>query len=267
MSAEQFIFLDFETTGLDPSASRVIEIGAVRMDVDGVEHDRFGCLVSYDGTLSSTITNLTGITNVLLRQEGIQSKQAFASLLKFIGKTQCVAFNADFDRRFLEHEVTHHHLPPTLNTFHCALATARDAWPVFRSHALSALCTFLNIERNTHRALSDATAGAQVFLQAANSLWRNRRLTHFSAEDLFISKIDIENLFGCATGTKLKLWTKPDRDSINAYAPGSIGGSGLALMLPKEHNAPLVKAMASGMARHLHVRRDGRATFTFTYPK
>lgn len=265
MSAEQFIFLDFETTGLDPLASRVIEIGALRMDVDGVEYERFSCLVSYDGLLPANITDLTGITDDLLCHEGIPSKQAFASLLDFIGTTQCVAFNADFDRQFLEQEVANHNLPSITNQFHCALAAARDAWPVFRSHTLSALCTFLNIERNGHRALSDAAAGAQVFLKAANSVWSNRRLTHLSVENLFISKIDIENLFDCATGTKLNLWTKPDRESISAYAPGSIGGSGLTLVLPKERNAPLVEAMATGAVRHLQVGREGHSTFSFTY--
>lgn len=267
MSAEQFIFLDFETTGLDPHMSRVIEIGALRMDVDGVEHGRFSCLISYNKQLPSFITNLTGITNTLLLHEGIPSKQAFARLLEFIGNTHCVAFNADFDHQFLKREVNRHSLPPITNPFSCALVAARDAWPVFRSHTLSALCTFFSIERTTHRALSDAIAGAQVFLKAANFLWSDRRLTHFSSENIFVSKIDIENLFGCASGTKLNLWTKPERDSINAYAPGSVGGSGLVLVLPKEHNAPLVRAMASGRARHLQVDRGEHSVFTFTYPQ
>lgn len=265
MSGEQFIFLDFETTGLDPSTCRVIEIGAWRVDVEGVEHDQFTCLISYDEPLPIAITNLTGITNDLLGQEGISSKLAFVSLLKFIGKTQCVAFNADFDRRFLERELLFHNLPPFNNLFTCALVTARDAWPVFRSHTLNALCTFLNIERKTHRALSDAKAGTQVFLKAAECLWNNRRIAHFSAEHLFISKIDIENLFGCATDTELNLWTKPELDSIFAYAPGSVGGSGLTLVLPKENNAQLVKAMTSGSAQCLKVRRDGHSNFLFDY--
>jgi DNA polymerase III alpha subunit (gram-positive type) len=265
MRTEQFVFLDFETTGLDPSRCRVIEIGALRMDIEGVVHDRFSCLVSYDGELPNQITDLTGITDALLRQEGIPSRHAFEGLRAFMGNTQCVAFNADFDRAFLEREIAYHGLKPMVNQFRCALAAARDAWPVFRSHALSALCTFLNIERTAHRALSDASAGAQVFLRAANAIWSDRRLTHFATDNLFISRIDIENLFGCATGDKLDLWTKPDRESINAYALGSIGGSGLTLVLPKEHNAPLMEAMRAGVARHLGVDREGHSTFTFTY--
>lgn len=265
MTAEQFIFLDFETTGLDPQSSRVIEIGALRMDVDGVEHGRFSCLVSHHEPLPSFITNLTGISDALLRQEGIPSKQAFALLLKFIGETHCVAFNADFDHQFLKQELKHHSLPPLANEFTCALTAARDAWPVFRSHTLSALCTFLNFERAAHRGLPDAIAGAQVFLKAANSLWSDQRVTHFSAENLYVSKIDIENLFECTTGTELKLWTKPELDSINAYTPGSIGRSGLALVLPKEHNARLIKAMTAGGAQHLRVRREDHSNFTFTY--
>lgn len=262
MSVDQFVFLDFETTGLDPDVCRVIEIGAIRMDVEGVEYARYNCLVDIGVPLSDSIINFTGITDAQLRDNGISSKEAFEKLTAFIGETNCAAFNAEFDEKFLRAELLRNNLPLMNNTFHCALEMARRAWPVFRSHNLSALCNFFELETVRHRALADAIAGSVVFLKAANSIWHNRITNSFVVGRYYVSKIDIENFFGCKNGTKLKLWTKPELDFVNAYVPGSVGNQGLALVLPKEQNSELLKEIADGSVKYLLVEREGHSSFS-----
>lgn len=261
-AAEEFVFIDFETTGLEPHDCRVIEIGAIRMNVEGQEFGRFSCLVQSGEPIPPDISALTGITNDMVACEGVSTADAFSELLKFIGDTQCVAFNARFDRGFLEAELRRLGLPAVKNSFYCALEISRRAWPVFRSHSLDALCKFVGVQRLGHRAISDAFAGAQVFLKAAGWVWADRQLADISSDKVYISRMDIENLFA-SIGETLKLWTKPEADAIFAYAPSSVGGSGLALVFPKHRNSWLLGLMERESVRGLRVEKTGPFAWAF----
>ena len=56
---------DFETSGLDPKEDRPIEAALIRITPDG-HYTEFSTLIHYPKFLSAKITEITGITNVML---------------------------------------------------------------------------------------------------------------------------------------------------------------------------------------------------------
>ncbi|MBP3542136.1 MAG: PolC-type DNA polymerase III [Clostridia bacterium] len=153
------VVFDFETTGLSAVHDRIIEVGAVKL-VDGQIVDELSILCDPGVPLKPKITELTGITDLMLRgketpAEGVQK------LLDFIGDAAVAAHNASFDVSMLEAEcqrmgVSFH--APVLDT----LTFARRLYPSQKSHRLGAVCRLLGVSlKNAHRAVHDAAATAQ----------------------------------------------------------------------------------------------------------
>jgi DNA polymerase III epsilon subunit-like protein len=59
---DNFVVVDLETTGLDPTVDKIIEIGVVRY-IDGQEKETFETLVNPEIPIPDFITKLTGITD------------------------------------------------------------------------------------------------------------------------------------------------------------------------------------------------------------
>ena len=98
------LFVDVETTGLDPSRDEIIELAMVPFTygVDGRlfnVHHAFEKLREPSQPLSTKITALTGITNDMVAGKVIDPAEvaAFANRADLV-----VAHNASFDRRFIE---------------------------------------------------------------------------------------------------------------------------------------------------------------------
>lgn len=105
--------LDFETTGLDTKADRVIEVGAILWDPHRkVPLKIFNEMVKVDRDLSPIITNLTGITDEDLDKWGHDSSAIFGQLDHMIRRCDyVVAHNGNsFDKPFYENECERHDL-------------------------------------------------------------------------------------------------------------------------------------------------------------
>lgn len=162
------VVLDFETTGLSPTADRIIEIGAVRL-VGGEVKEELSILCDPGVPLKPKITEITGITDLMLRGKESPA-QGVQKLLGFIGDAAIAAHNAPFDAGFLQAECARMGVPfaaPVLDT----LAFARRLYPSLRSFKLGSLCRHLNVSlKNAHRAVHDATATAKCLTQMMNEV-------------------------------------------------------------------------------------------------
>src|SRR5262245_9323961 len=99
----RYVILDFETTGLDPSSSEIIEIGAIR--VEGLEaKDRFHALVKPERAIPWTISQITGITNEMVADKPGLS-EVTPAFLDFLRDSPLVAHNAAMERSFLDHHI------------------------------------------------------------------------------------------------------------------------------------------------------------------
>ena len=165
---EPIIVLDFETTGLNPFADRIIEIGAVKLH-GGQVVDSFSMLVDPEIPLSAKVIQITKIQDYMLKDQP-RAAQALPKLMEFIGGSPLAAHNAEFDMAFLRAELARLNLSfdlPELDT----LAFAQKLYPDMKRYNLASLCKALGISlKNAHRAVNDATATAQclaIMLQQA----------------------------------------------------------------------------------------------------
>lgn len=169
-----FLIIDLETTGLNPFADEIIEIGAVRI-ANGHILDSFQTFVKPRRQLSAEISELTGITQGML--DGAPDlSQAITALQKFAdGVRYWVAHNKDFEAAFLDRLLDFQ--PLWLDT----IDLAKIADPVLRYFRLGYLTEQYHIEHtDAHRALSDAMATAQLFLilcarlqELDDSIWQD----------------------------------------------------------------------------------------------
>jgi DNA polymerase III subunit epsilon len=104
----------------------------------------------------------------MVDEEGQSLGRTVSELFDFIGDLPIVAYNADFDMRFLRVAANRHNRALS-NPAVCALAAARSAWPDLKSHKLKDLAKHgkLTIE-GTHRALVDCKTTLLVYSAAVS---------------------------------------------------------------------------------------------------
>lgn len=95
-----YVVVDLETTGLDPKNCEIIEIAAIRYS-DNRKVDAFTTLVKPSQPISEEITALTGITNRMLGEHGMEPDKALKEFVAFVGKSTLLGYCVNFDVRFL----------------------------------------------------------------------------------------------------------------------------------------------------------------------
>lgn len=97
----EYVVIDLETTGLDPSVDIIIEVGLVHVK-QGVAVNQYHCYVNTTRSIPDEIKKLTGITNQILEKEGVTEEKAFEDIMRFIGQKEIVGYDTRFDISFLE---------------------------------------------------------------------------------------------------------------------------------------------------------------------
>lgn len=166
-SGDPIVFFDFETTGLCSKKDRIIEVAAVKYVPGADAHPHMQRLVAISRPLPGFITKLTGITDDMLLQSGQPMDKVLDEFIDFIGDHPVVAFNINFDARFLNAEIERHGRRPIANVGHCALARARAAWPDLDNHKLVTVAKHLDLQLGTaHRALDDTLLALEVYFRS-----------------------------------------------------------------------------------------------------
>jgi DNA polymerase III epsilon subunit family exonuclease len=167
---QRFIVLDLETTGLDPAQHEIIEIGAIRVNRDSDIHDTFSALVKPKRRVPKRITQITGISQDMVDNEGEPLGKAIKEFATFIEDLPLVTFNAEFDMAFLQNAAKQHNLVIG-NSTSCALKMARRAWPGRKSYRLNDLAKDGGLsDEGTHRALGDCKRALIVYTAAVSRL-------------------------------------------------------------------------------------------------
>lgn len=150
---EPLVFCDLETTGANFANDRILEIGLIQVDADGVRE--WSSLVNPDATVSTFITGLTGIDTAMVTDAPRFEKLAQQVADKLRGRL-FIAHNARFDYGFLKQEFRRLGIDfrsPTL----CTVKLSRKLFPEHHRHNLDTLVDRYGINvSERHRALADA---------------------------------------------------------------------------------------------------------------
>ena len=71
---DNYVVVDIETTGFSPVANEIIEIGALKV-VNNEVIDEFNVLIKIESKIPDNIVRLTGITDELLNDSGIDARE------------------------------------------------------------------------------------------------------------------------------------------------------------------------------------------------
>ncbi|WP_034389170.1 DNA polymerase III subunit epsilon [Hellea balneolensis] len=170
MTGIREICFDTETTGFNARGDdRITEIGCIEL-IDMLPTGReFHALVDPERDIPDKVTELTGHTLENLRERGAKVFKAQAQdFLDFIGDSQLVAHNADFDRGFINAELERAGFEAIANhRFTDTLQMAREKFPGSPA-SLDALCKRYGVSlasRDKHGAIIDSILLAEVYLQ------------------------------------------------------------------------------------------------------
>lgn len=157
------VFLDVETTGLDPNQDEIIELAMVPLWYD--ESNRvlgigspFAGLRQPTKSIPAEVQKLTGITDAMVYGHGIDPRIVGS----FATDSLIIAHNAAFDRRFVER------FCPQLanNPWACSMAEIPWVTHGFESTKLSLLGLAHGFFYDGHRAVHDCYAGIEILSRA-----------------------------------------------------------------------------------------------------
>ena len=165
VSAQRFAVVDVETSGLSVRRDRVLQVGVVVVDGDGLVLDRWASLVKPRHRWFFRVgpTSLHGIHRRDVRSAP-PAPEVYAELARRMQGARFVAHNAAFDVAFLRAASQRAGVDLPLDEPLCTLKMSRALDPDRQlSHRLGDLCARYDIELvRPHDALADADATAAV---------------------------------------------------------------------------------------------------------
>ena len=97
----RWVVLDTETSGLDPARDRLLAIGAVAVDGQGIRiGDSFECVLRTEGVGTASNVIVHGIGHEAQRG-GVAASTALPAFAAYLAGAPCIGFHAGFDRTVL----------------------------------------------------------------------------------------------------------------------------------------------------------------------
>ena len=156
--------MDWETTGLNKLEDNITEIGAIKI-IEGRIEEEFHTLVNPLKPIPEEVVQKTGITDEMVK-DSPNIETVFPDLIKYIDGATIVCHNADFDCSFIKriaekdnYEFNHEILD--------TVDISRRLVKGLKNYKLNTVCDYFKISFHHHRALSDAYATAELFIELA----------------------------------------------------------------------------------------------------
>ncbi|MFL2859157.1 MAG: PolC-type DNA polymerase III [Pontiellaceae bacterium] len=169
----EFIAFDLETTGINPSLDKIIEIGAVRFSGSNAMQG-FGHLINPEIHIPNEASTVNGITDEMVKDKP-KVQEILGLFAEFCGNLPLVAHNASFDFKFLLEDVK---LYKSLAPKGCVLDTlalSRKVFPGMPNYKLWTLVRHFNFPSGTfHRAEEDSSYCGLLFAKIIETLEKRK---------------------------------------------------------------------------------------------
>lgn len=155
-----YAVIDIETTGGSPVNDKITEI-AIYIH-DGYEViEEYSTLINPERLIPPFITNLTGITNEMVK-DAPKFYEVARKIIEMTDRKKFVAHNASFDYNFIKNEFKNLGYDYNRDKI-CTVQWSRKLLPGYKSYSLGKLCDHFNIKiNNRHRAAGDAFATTKL---------------------------------------------------------------------------------------------------------
>lgn len=151
---DDYVLVDIETTGLSPVSDDIIEIGAIKVKNNEII-DTYNELIKVDRKLTTFITNLTGITDEMLKN-GKLPEIVLQEFIGFVGEDTIMGHNVNFDLGFLRNKCMKYLDVKLQNSYIDTMYLARKLVPDSPNYKLGTLADYFNINyKGAHRGLRD----------------------------------------------------------------------------------------------------------------
>lgn len=188
LNALTAVVLDTETTGLDASRARLIQIGAIRLREGHMVEDSLVQLINPGIPIPAITIEIHGINDASVK-DAPSFASIYTKLNQFLGKDILIGHNIGFDLAILQSECRHAGLlwqeRPVLDT----RLLAEICLPNFAGYSLDKLAAQFGITTpNRHDALADARITAELYL-ALLPLLRQRDIRTFGSAEQACRKL------------------------------------------------------------------------------
>ena len=188
----EFVVFDIETTGLKPDREEITEIGAVKIKGREIV-ERFQTFINPGKPIPPNITELTGITDDMVKDAPFIC-DAIKDFYDFCDGSVLVAHNASFDTSFIKKAALDNNLEynfTVLDTLKLARCTVEGT----KNYKLDTLTKHFNVKlTNHHRAIDDAAATGEVFLELLKILEEKGADNVDNINTVLSGKADIKSL-------------------------------------------------------------------------
>ena len=168
-NSEEFIVFDVETSGLDASKERIIQLSGIKyFPEDGMleETGKINLYIRPPFEISDKIIELTGISNEILSHERFE-EEILDEITGFFGNEfTAAAYNSSFDIRFLTELYKRHSIPLKIKNNMDVLAMARDLVDPkdTANYKLGTIAALYGLDKDIlfHNSMDDVTATARL---------------------------------------------------------------------------------------------------------
>ncbi|MFA5840035.1 MAG: 3'-5' exonuclease [Candidatus Margulisiibacteriota bacterium] len=183
----EFVIVDIETTGLEPSLCEITEIGA--MKVMGKEFkDVYSSLIKTKYPIPAEITRLTGIDDEMVK-DSPDANSVLKKFVAFLGDAVLIAHNVDFDIPFIKHHLKKNLSLEINNPALCTVKLSRKLLPQLPNHKLHTVAAHYGINvQNRHRAMGDVELTFQVWEHFIQRL-KEQGISNKAQLDAFIAQL------------------------------------------------------------------------------
>lgn len=159
---DDYVLVDIETTGLSPINDEIIEIGAIKVKENKIV-DEYNELIKINRRLSPFITNLTGITDAMLKN-GKLPNVVFKEFVDFIEDDVIIGHNVNFDYGFLCDKCKKYINYNLENERIDTMYLAKKLVPNSINYKLGTLAKYFNVSyQGAHRGLKDVEITYEVY--------------------------------------------------------------------------------------------------------
>lgn len=216
-----YVVIDIETTGLSPKNDSIIELAALQIN-DNQISDSFSVLVNPGFKIPTEITDLTGITNRMIKNEK-KIEEVLPDFLRFVGDMHVVGYRVNFDINFIYDNSMALLKKPFCNVFTDVWRIARRILCELPHHTLSDVADYYKIDcTKHHRALDDCKITQSVFSKLKDSILNEYadiedfiKNFHKRKTTQTIKKQQTKSVAGCSVTQRVKMIKQP----VSGYLP------------------------------------------------